>query len=121
MLTDHEQFRLGFLARCAEARLTAGEIRTVTAWAKQAVAGGGSLLKLWATLPLTAAGYALGGSAIAGGLVGHAMAKAQDPEDTAEQVKRQELIEKLRQQAARARRNVERLNGAASPVFPRLA
>lgn len=121
-LTEKEQFRLGFLTHCARLGLAPAEVREMTKQAVEQVKTAGTpgmLAKLYATAPFALAAYGLAGSAGAGALGGHVLAKMNEEETDPEQAKQQELMALYRQQAERARRNAARLRYRQSKTAPR--
>lgn len=112
-LTEKEQFRLGFLACCAELGLTPDEVRenvkVATTLVKEGAYGLGDLLGLYWKIPLATAAYGLASSAGIGALGGHVAAKMTEQEVDPNEAKRQELLAVYRQQAERARRNAARI------------
>jgi len=122
MLSDREQFRLGFLLACANNGLTPDEVRSITKQAtalleKRAVSDRGlgigkglqHGLNWWFKTPLSVGMWGLAGSAGLGALGGHLAAKMTEQEIDPDDVKTKELIELYRQHAERARRNAQRL------------
>lgn len=122
-LTPKENFRLGFLLRCAEEGLDADGIKERV---KIAIAGGflqsaGNLAKLVGTLPLHATGYGMAGGAILGGAAGYGLAKMQNSDVDPEEAKRQELIAAYKLQADLARRRAaQRSYRRMAPAEPKL-
>lgn len=121
-LSDQELFRLGFLTRCAEERLTGPALQTriksagwPLALAALSTIGGMGLAS--ANRSGSALGFApgavkgygtlLGLAGAAGGLggagLGYGLAKATDPEISDEEIRNQELAETYRVYAQRAR------------------
>ena len=131
-LTPKEQFRLGFLLRCAEEGCDAEAVRGRTKLAgelrelvrldvaddlreKTAVGGIGTLLgalgatvKGYAMAPLHLAAIGLGGAGLVGAGLGYGAAKLNDDDVDPEEAKRQELIAAYRMQADKARRRAAR-------------
>ena len=120
MLTQREAFKFAFMARCIEEGITdpaemqkvaAATIYKLQGTQKQAIIDipgkvidtakdwGGKLLSLGIPLALAA-------PPILGAGAGYAMSRATDIDDhDVEEVKRQELIDELRRQSAKAKRN----------------
>lgn len=123
-LSSKEQFRFGFLLRCAEEGIGANEIRGRVKMAGPArdIAGTAlNALKLWATIPLHIGTLGLGGAALAGSAGGYGLAKATEEEIDPEEAKRQELIATYQQQADKARRSMARQRyRGQTPVAPKL-
>ncbi len=123
-LSPKEQFRFGFLLRCAEEGIGAAEINgrvkmagTVRNIASTAL----DTLKLWATLPLHVGALGLGGSALLGSAGGYGLAKATEEEIDPAEAKRQELIATYQQQADKARRSMARQRyRGQTPAAPKL-
>lgn len=105
MLTEKEQFRLGFLARCAEERLDAEEIdgRVKLAFSL------GDIGRLFASYPLYMGVGGLGAAAVGGAGLGYMGAKATEEDVDPEMAKKYELIAAYQQQAERARRSANRI------------
>jgi hypothetical protein len=126
-MTPQENFRFGFLLRCAEEGCTTEEIQErvklahdrlqVAAREKQAFAGPGfagvardvlspvwNLGKTLVTAPLHATALGIAGSAALGGAGGYALAKLQNADVDPEEAKRQELMAAYKLQAELARR-----------------
>lgn len=116
-MTPQENFRLGFLLRCAEEGCTPEEIqeRVKTASAtlrrnsvKQAAGSTAdstwSLAKTLASLPLHASALGIAGSAALGGIGGYGLAKLQNSDVDPEEAKQQELVAAYKLQAEMARR-----------------
>jgi hypothetical protein len=124
-LSSKEQFRMGFLLRCAEEGIGADEIkgRVKMAFINPAKIPGAALnaLKLWAGIPLRIGALGLGGAALAGSAGGYGLAKATEEEIDPAEAKRQELIATYQQQADKARRAMsrQRYRGQA-PAAPKL-
>lgn len=124
-MTPQENFRLGFLLRCAEEGCTTEEIqdRVKLAHARlHAVAGEkraddsiiGALKSVanpaWqlgqtlVTAPLHLTSLGIGGSAVLGGAAGYGLAKFQNADVDPDEAKRHELIYAYKLQAELARR-----------------
>lgn len=124
-LSPKEQFRMGFLLRCAEEGIGATEIKGRVKMAVgpiRDIAGAAlNTLKLWATLPLHVGVLGLGGSALLGGAGGYGLAKATEEEVDPAEAKRQELIATYQQQADKVRRSMARQRyRGQTPAAPKL-
>lgn len=146
-MTPKESFRLGFLLRCAEEGCDVDEIRgrvKLAAAQKQAnlpavvksLAGAGDylwdkgrafvnpamrLVSGFEMLPIHATALGLAGSAVVGAGGGYGLAKFQEGNVDADEVKRQELIAAYRMQADAARRRAARRSyREPAPRAPRL-
>lgn len=136
-ITPQDAFKLGFLARCAEERLTGAaldaRLEKVAEFNKQATAGGSDTpLFKWDPLSVGAAGigktlwdaataaWAIPPAAaiLGGGALGYGAAKMVEPEINEDDIKAQELAAtyKLYAEKAKARRKLRnyRLGHAAS-------
>lgn len=115
-MTPQEQFRLGFLMRCAEEGCTPEEIQERVKLANEHLSGGvktanSSVLgPLWSAaktlgyMPIHASALGIAGSAALGGIGGYGLAKFQNADVDPEEAKQQELIAALKLQAELARR-----------------
>lgn len=129
-LTPQENFRLGFLMRCAEEGCDAEEIagrvkvaKALTKFAsiKDTLSSAWGVGKAIATLPIHVTALGLGASALAGGGVGYGLAKAQNTDVDPEEAKRQELISAYQLQAELARRRAQqRSYRRGAPAEPKL-
>lgn len=123
-LLPKEQFRFGFLLRCAEEGIGADEIRGRVKMAgpvRDVASTALNALKLWATLPLHVGVLGLGGSALLGGAGGYGLAKATEEEVDPAEAKRQELIATYQQQADKVRRSMARQRyRGQTPAAPKL-
>ena len=144
-LTAKENFRMGFLMRCAEEGCTAEDIRTrvklahvlrslgqdeqfvkeaadpVTATTNKALGGLGWLAGSALSSPFTAAMYGVGGAGVLGAAGGYGLAKLQDQEVDPEDAKHQELVAAYRAQAERIRRKTKNLSHRQfKPEAPKL-
>ena len=111
-MTTRQEFRRGFLRKCAEAGLTADQIADLANDAADRLSGTKTafdMSMLWnnpITSGLTSAAGALGSAAlpvalvgppVLGGLAGYGLAKATDMDDTSvAEVQKQETIDELR-------------------------
>lgn len=141
-MTPAEEFRLGFLLRCAQEGCTMAEVQSRVKLAadrlgqvKQAngalnalpvvgstvrdIAGLGAL---WLKTPLVAGGLSVAGSGLAGLGVGYGIGKMQDTNADPEAAKDQELITAYLLNAERARRRAQqRSYRPQTPSVPRLS
>ena len=127
-LTSKEQFRMGFLLRCAEEGLSGDEIEGRVKMALVGVTGAAfglpalaNAARAYLTLPFQLGAVGLGAAAIAGPAVGYSMAKMQQDDADPDEAKRQELIATYSQQADKIRRSMKqrRYRGQA-PAAPKL-
>ena len=111
-MSTREEFRRGFLRKCAEAGLTADQIAQLANAAADQLAGTktafdlGMLLNNPITSGLSSAASSLGSAAlpvalvgppVLGGLAGYGLARATDMDDTSvAEVQKQETIDELR-------------------------
>lgn len=117
MLTAMEAFKVGFLARCVEDRLSPAQIQvsaekaaalmtksaSITGLLSSALAAGGGAAKtmLGYGLPI-----ALAAPPIAGGVLGYGLARSTDIDDTdIGEIKDREVIDELRRQTETLNRN----------------
>ena len=113
-LTAKEQFRLGFLLRCAEEGLAPGEVKERVKLAfpkipvKETVNAGKGLAGLMVKFPLLLGGLTLAGSAVGGAGLGYGAAKLNEENINPDEAKRQELIAAYRRHAERARSTAAR-------------
>ncbi len=129
-LTRQENFRLGFLLRCAEEGCDAAEIQERVKFAELQKTGGTfadtirSLLsagKVLVNTPIKATALGIGGSALLGGAGGYGLAKMQNSDIDPEEAKRQELISAYHVQGDLARRRAQqRSYRRLAPASPRL-
>jgi hypothetical protein len=102
-MTEAEAFKIGFLARCAEERLSPDQTaeRVKAAGVLGDAAGiGGTALKLLL-------GIGVGAPMAGGMLAGHQLAKAQDDDLNVPELQTRELIEEYNRMADLARRQAE--------------
>ena len=107
-VTEQEAFKLGFLTRCADEKLTgvalSERVEAAERFVKTAAAGLPSLSDSWNALgniaytPLMLA-------TIGGGLAGHLTAKMTEPDVDEEDLKARELAAAYKAYAARAKTN----------------
>ena len=139
-LTPQDNFRLGFLLRCAEEGCSPAEIESRVKLAfvvrdleKKAFVGdvlraGERLLKAtgrlgaaYAMLPFRTAAIGIGGAGLLGTGLGYGAAKLQQKDIDPEEAKRQELIAAYKMQADRARRRAkQRGYRPSTPKAPQL-
>lgn len=131
-LTAQENFRLGFLLRCAEEGCDTTEIRervklasalTKFAWSvtNDVISPLWSAAKAVGTLPIHMTAAGLAGSAVLGGAGGYGLAKLQNSDIDPEEAKRQELISAYQLQAELARRRAQqRTYRRSAPAAPKL-
>ena len=115
-LTPTQNFRLGFLMRCADEGLNRDQIRervkfahAMTDFTKRAGALK-DLIGAAVSYPLLAGGVALGGSAVAGSGLGYMAAKSQEQSVDPEEAKRHELMAAYQAQAERIRRKTQQMS-----------
>lgn len=120
MLTPAEAFKVGFLARCVEDRLTPEQIKTSAEKAAALMTKGASITGLLSaalgkTMELgggaakTMFSYgvpaALAAPPIIGGIAGYGLARATDIDDTdVSEIKDREVIDELRRQTEKLQR-----------------
>lgn len=107
-VTEKEAFKLGFLQRCAEERLTGSDlelrIKSAEAFVKSAAIPMPSMADSWQALgniaytPLMLA-------TVGGGLAGHVAGKMTEPDVDEEDLKARELAAAYKAYAARAKTN----------------
>ena len=128
-MTPRENFRLGFLLRCAEEGLDRDAIVERVKFASVMsnfvkMAGIGDLVnggKFLAFSPLHAWLLGMGGSTLAGAGLGYGAAKMQDQSVDPEEAKRQELMAAYRAQADRIRRKTKQMDyRRPAPQAPQL-
>ena len=125
-LTAKAQFRLGFLATCADAGIPpdqisahVGRVREKLGFEWKSLLTPLRMALFDAPLAIGAAG--LGASALGGAAVGHMGAKMTEDDTTPEDAQKQELIAAYQQQADRARRSAARFSyRSKSPRSPQL-
>lgn len=129
-LTPQENFRFGFLLRCAEEGCSVDEIRdrvklaadliknsTAKPWMDWMMSAGRGLAAV--PLSVTAAGIAGGG--LLGAAGGYGLAKMQNSDVDPDEAKRQELISAYQMQADLARRRaMQRSYRRLPPAAPKL-
>ncbi len=114
-LTAKDNFRLGFLLRCAEEGCTIEEVQD-----RVKIAAGGGLdvlrslirpawngVKTLATAPIHATALGIAGAGILGAGGGYGLAKLQNSDIDPEEAQRQELISAFKLQAELARRRAQ--------------
>jgi len=129
-LTPQEQFRFGFLLRCAEEGCSMDEIRNRTKYAQAMLsltktANWGSALtntaKALGMAPFQLAALGIAGSGLAGAGAGYGLAKARQQNVDPEEAKRQELIAAYKLQADRLRQRMQqRSYRPMAPAAPKL-
>lgn len=125
-LTPKEQFRLGFLATCADAGIPPDQISTHVDRVREKLGFDwksllGPLRTALVDAPLTVGAVGLGASALGGATIGHIGAKMTEDETSPEDAQKQELIAAYQQQAARARRSAARFSyRSKTPRSPQL-
>lgn len=107
-MTEKDAFKAGFLARCAEERLTGGALQARLDDAERLLKAGGAIdsplsaalggTKMLAAVPLLAA-------TAAGGLAGHVAGTLNQPDLDEEDIKARELAATYKALAARAKTN----------------
>lgn len=128
-MTPQEQFRVGFLLRCAEDGCTMDDVRSrvktamdklssiaptaasvgtgagvaLGSGAVNAVSGAKNLLTDYMKSPLALTGAGIALSAGLGGSIGHGLAKAQSEDIDPQELKRQELLQAFKAHTARIR------------------
>ncbi len=121
-LTKQQNFRLGFLLRCAEEGLAPAEIRERVKLAK--ASGWSSLgdaIKAYGLFPFQLAAGGIATAGLGGAGIGYGLAKMQDEQVDPEEAKQQELIAAYKMQAERARRRAQqRTYRRPAPAAPRL-
>lgn len=116
-MTPQENFRLGFLMRCAEEGCTPEEVQERVKLASACLNGtmvkeavGNVLGPLWSAaktigyMPVHASALGIAGGAGLGAIGGYGLAKLQSSDVDPEEAKQQELIAALKLQAEMARR-----------------
>ena len=109
-LTAKEQFRLGFLTRCAEEGLTPAEVkqRVKAAWPtppwREAGEAAKSLAGLYLKAPFLIGGLGLSAATLGGAGLGYGAAKLSEENTDPDEAKQQELIAAYRRHSERARR-----------------
>lgn len=135
MLTPAEAFKVGFLARCVEDRLTPEQIKTSAEKAAALMTKGASITGLLSTalgktmdlgssVAKGALGYglpaALAAPPILGGIAGYGLARATDIDDTdVSEIKDREVIDELRRQTEKLKRNQASRQAPALPAASR--
>jgi len=124
-LDARQSFKVGFLSRCVEAGLTLDQIRGVTKIAAEKLALTGLPEKLYDTaerigLPTLFTGGVMA-PPVLGGLAGYGLAKLTGGDEaSAKSIKRRELIEEYRRQAAKLRGEAQFRQGRQGMPGPRL-
>lgn len=127
-MTPAENFKMGFLMRCADEGCNPDEVRMrvkiAKSWAERIMGLGAAaspLLQYWLTSPLHLQGLGMLGGAGVGAGVGYGLARLQNSDVDVEDAKRNELIEAYRQQADRTRQRLrQRRPSTATPRSPKL-
>lgn len=111
-LTNREAFKVGFLARCVEARMTPEQMLSQVKQAQVLLTKHAfldSIANGVAGMGKSLASYAIPAALIAppvlGGLAGYGLAKATDVDDTdVDEIKNREVIDEYKRQAAKLQR-----------------
>lgn len=132
-MTPQENFRLGFLLRCAEEGCSPAEIEQrvklafIVRGLEKKANTPGTLRALWdlggayGMAPLHTAAIGIGGAGLLGAGLGYGAAKVQEEQVDPEEAKRQELIAAYKMQADRARRRAkQRGYRPSAPKAPQL-
>jgi hypothetical protein len=130
-LTPRQQFKFGFLLRCADEALsdeqTQDRVKTACDFVEKKgiapIRGAADFGKLMMDTLRSAGWYGLGGSALAGLGTGYGLASLTEKDTDPEEVKKQELIAAYRQQADRVRRNMmarSYRDSGSAPAGPKL-
>lgn len=119
-MTPGEQFKLGFLARCAEEGCTIKEAehraKLAFGWPEAAI----NTAKEYYTFPLWYTLLASGAAGAAGYGGGYALGKAKEQDITPEDARHQEMLAALQRHTEQARRSAARKQyRQAKPEAPR--
>ena len=115
-MTAQEQFRAGFLMRCAEDGCTMDDVRQRVKMANPLLVGAGiaggqglvnafsgakNILYDYMKSPAYVAALGLTGATVLGGAAGHTLGKVQSQDADPEEMKKQELLQAYKTQASR--------------------
>lgn len=117
-MTEIEQFKFGFLLRCADEGLSPPQIEERIKLAS-VIGGIGGAMAAGAKGTAGLLGAGLAGSALLGAGGGYIAAKAQEQQVDPEEAKQQELIAAFRQHAEQARRTAARIRHRMQQQRPR--